>query len=108
MNKSKILFSILAILLGVFIFIYSGYDDSPGGQLLGLLIVIGSVVGLIKSRKKMLKYNMGKYKFVNLTIFIIFFGTALFEAFQKQNWIEVIIFLALGVLSLWADSKRKT
>jgi hypothetical protein len=51
---------------------------------------------------------MGKYKFVNLTVFIIFFGTALFEAFQKQNWIEVIIFLALGILSLWADSKRKT
>lgn len=51
---------------------------------------------------------MGKYKFVNLTVFIIFFGTALFETFQKQNWIEVIIFLALGVLSLWADSKRKT
>lgn len=51
---------------------------------------------------------MEKYKFVNLTVFIIFFGTALFEAFQKQNWIEVIIFLALGVLSLWADSKRKT
>mgnify|MGYP001615321573 FL=1 len=50
---------------------------------------------------------MGKYKFVNLTVFIIFFGTALFEAFQKQNWIEVIIFLALGVLSLWADAQRK-
>ena len=50
---------------------------------------------------------MGKYKFVNLTVFIIFFGTALFEAVQKQNWIEVMIFLALGVLSLWADSKRK-
>ncbi len=51
---------------------------------------------------------MGKYKFVNLTVFIIFFGTALFEAFRKQNWIEAIIYLALGVLSLWADSKRKT
>lgn len=51
---------------------------------------------------------MGKYKFVNLTVFIIFFGTALFGAFQRQNWIGVILFLALGVLSLWADSKRKT
>lgn len=49
---------------------------------------------------------MEKYKFVNLTVFIIFFGTALFTAFQKQNWIEVVIFSALGVLSLWADSKR--
>ena len=51
--------------------------------------------------------NMGKYKFINLTVFIIFFGTALFEAFQKRNWLEVALFLALGVLSLWADSRRK-
>ena len=51
---------------------------------------------------------MGKYKFINLTVFIIFFGTALFESFQKQNWIEVSLYLALGVLSLWADSQRKT
>ena len=49
---------------------------------------------------------MGKYKFVNLTVFIIFFGMALFEAFQKQHWIEVVFFLALGVLSLWADIKK--
>ncbi len=51
---------------------------------------------------------MEKYKFINLTVFIIFFGTALFQAFQKQNWIEVMLFLALGVLSLWADFQRKT
>lgn len=51
---------------------------------------------------------MQKYKFVNLTVFIIFFGTALFGAFQRQNWIEMILFLALGVLSLWADFQRKT
>lgn len=51
--------------------------------------------------------NMEKYKFTSLAIFIIFFGTALFNAFQKQNWIEVALFLVLGILSLWADSKRK-
>ena len=50
---------------------------------------------------------MGKYKFISLAVFIVFFGTALFEAFQKQHWIEVALFLALGVLSLWADTKRK-
>lgn len=49
---------------------------------------------------------MGKYKFVNLTVFIIFFGMALFEAFQNLRWIEAVVFLALGALSLWADSKR--
>jgi hypothetical protein len=51
---------------------------------------------------------MGKYKFINLTVFIIFFGSALFEAFHKQHWLEVTLFLSLGVLSLWADSRRKT
>ncbi len=51
---------------------------------------------------------MGKYKFINLTVFIIFFGATLFQAFQKQNWIEVVLFLTLGMLSLWADFQRKT
>lgn len=50
---------------------------------------------------------MEKYKFTSLTVFIIFFGMALFNAFQRRSWIEVAVFLALGVLSLWADSKRK-
>jgi hypothetical protein len=50
---------------------------------------------------------MGKYKFINLAVFTIFFGTALFEAFQKQDWMEAILFLTLGILSLWADSQRK-
>jgi hypothetical protein len=36
---------------------------------------------------------------------MIFFGIALIEAFQKQNWLEAILFLALGALSLWADKK---
>lgn len=49
---------------------------------------------------------MGTYKFVNLAVFILFFGMALFEAFQRQRWIEVALFLALGILSLWADAKR--
>ena len=48
----KIAFLILAILFGIFLFVYGGYDDSPGGQLLGLLVVIGGIVGVIKSRKK--------------------------------------------------------
>ena len=52
MKKSRILLSILAVLFGVFMFVYGGYDDSPGGQLLGLLLVIAGIVGLVKSRKK--------------------------------------------------------
>lgn len=33
-------------------FVYGGYDDSPGAQGLGLLIVIAGIVGIVKSRKK--------------------------------------------------------
>jgi hypothetical protein len=52
MNKSRVLYSSFAILFGVFMFVYGGFDDSPGAQLLGLLMVIAGIVGLIKSRKK--------------------------------------------------------
>lgn len=33
-------------------FVYGEFDDSPGGQLLGLIIAIIGIVGVIKSRKK--------------------------------------------------------
>ena len=49
---------------------------------------------------------MKKLKFANITVFILFFGIALIEAIQKQNWPEAILFLALGVLSLWADFRK--
>ncbi|MFA6254296.1 MAG: hypothetical protein WC640_03590 [Candidatus Paceibacterota bacterium] len=52
MNKSRITYSILGTLLGVFLFVYGGYDDSPGAQGLGLLMVIVVIVGTIKSKKK--------------------------------------------------------
>lgn len=42
----------------------------------------------------------------NITVFVLFFGVALIEAFQKQNWLEAGIFLALGVLAFWADFKK--
>jgi len=44
--------------------------------------------------------------FVNLTVFILFFGIALIEAIQRKNWLEASLFLALGVVSLWADFKK--
>lgn len=49
---------------------------------------------------------MKNLKFTNLAVFIIFFGIALIEALQKQNWLEATLFLALGVLSLWADVRK--
>ena len=52
MSKTKIIISILAILLGALLFVYGGYDDSPGGQMIGVVAVIGGIVGIIKIRKK--------------------------------------------------------
>jgi len=52
MNKTKIILFILLILFGAFMFVYGGYDDSPGAQLLGLIAVVGGIVGIIKNRKK--------------------------------------------------------
>ena len=52
MNKVRLLYSILAILIGAFFIVYGEYDDSPGGQLLGLAAVILGIVGVIRSKKK--------------------------------------------------------
>lgn len=49
---------------------------------------------------------MKKLEFSSVAVFIIFFGIALIEAFQKHNWLEAGLFLALGLLSLWADLRK--
>jgi hypothetical protein len=50
---------------------------------------------------------MKNFKLTNFAVFIIFFGIALIEAFQKNNWLEAALFLALGIMSLWADLRKK-
>ena len=52
MNKRRLILSILAIVVGAFFVVYGEYDDSPGGQLLGLLAIILGIVGVIMSKKK--------------------------------------------------------
>ncbi len=52
MNKSRVLYFVLAMLIGVLMFVYAEVDDSPGGQLIGVIAVIIGIVGLIKSKKK--------------------------------------------------------
>jgi hypothetical protein len=52
MNRRRILYSLLAVAFGTCIVVYGGYDDSPGGQLLGLVVVMLGIVGVIKSKKK--------------------------------------------------------
>ncbi len=48
----KILYFTFAILFGVFMFVYGGYDDSPGAQLIGLILFIIGLAGLIRNWKK--------------------------------------------------------
>ncbi len=52
MNITRLLYSILAITAGAFMIVYGEMDDSPGGQLLGLIAVIAGIVGVVKSRKR--------------------------------------------------------
>ena len=40
MNIRTLIFGIVGILLGGFLIVYGGYDDSPGAQLLGVITVI--------------------------------------------------------------------
>lgn len=52
MSISKVLLFVVAILFGIFMFVYGEYDDSPGGQLLGLILVIFGIGALIMGRRK--------------------------------------------------------
>jgi len=52
MNYIKLLLSVLAIAFGIFLVIYGGYDDSPGAQGLGLLIITSAVFYILINRKK--------------------------------------------------------
>ena len=52
MNKTKILVSVLTLLFGAFVFVYGGYDDSPGAQLIGFVVAITGIAGVIRNRKK--------------------------------------------------------
>lgn len=42
----------------------------------------------------------------SITIFILFFGIALLEAFEKHNWLEAGLFLLVGGVSFWADRRK--
>ena len=70
MNILWLILSILAILFGAFLFVYGEFDDSPGGQLLGLIVTIAGIVGGIKSKnKKFFIYSV--LVLVMLTVFFV-------------------------------------
>ena len=43
----------------------------------------------------------------NFTVFLLFFGVAVLEAFQTQNWIKAAFWLAIGIVFLVADNLTK-
>jgi hypothetical protein len=47
-----------------------------------------------------------KFTATNFTVFVLFFGIALIEALQKGNWLEAVLFLGVGIMSLWADWRK--
>jgi len=52
MNLIKTLYIVILIIFGIFMFVYGELDDSPGGQLLGLLAVVAGIIVVIKKQKK--------------------------------------------------------
>ncbi|MFA6547452.1 MAG: hypothetical protein WCT11_00725 [Candidatus Magasanikbacteria bacterium] len=53
--KNKLLFwvsKILAIMLGIFFIVFGEFDDSPGLQGIGLVLIIVIIVSIIRSKKK--------------------------------------------------------
>jgi len=43
----------------------------------------------------------------NTAIFALFFGIAAVQAVRTQNWIMVAFWLAIGLVFLWADLRKK-
>jgi hypothetical protein len=48
-----------------------------------------------------------KVKYSGLTVFILFFGIALIEAIRHQSWVAVALFVALGLMFVWSDSRNR-
>ncbi len=52
MTIRKILYFIFAVTLGVLMFVYAEIDDSPGGQLIGVVVAISGIVVLFRNKKQ--------------------------------------------------------
>jgi len=57
---------------------------------------------------EILYHEMKKIKpGTNFTIFILFFGIGMLEAFQTQNWLEAFFWVTIGIVFLAADTLKK-
>lgn len=52
MKTIKITCFVLLVMFGIFMFVYGGYDDSPGAQGLGFLLVITGITYIVKTIKR--------------------------------------------------------
>ena len=43
----------------------------------------------------------------NVTVFLLFFGIALLEAFRAGDWLQAALWCALGLVFLRADALRR-
>jgi len=42
----------------------------------------------------------------NFAVFVLFFGVAVVESVQTQDWLKVVFWIAIGLVFLWADLKK--
>ncbi len=49
---NKLIYSTLAILFGAFMFVFGEIDDSPGAQLLGVILFVAGILIAVKNRRK--------------------------------------------------------
>ena len=51
---------------------------------------------------------MKQYKIgAGFTIFVLFFGIALLEAFQDRNWFRIIFWMVMGIIFFLADNSTR-
>ena len=43
----------------------------------------------------------------NFAVFVLFFGVAMLDAIQTQNWLRVAFWVAIGLVFFWADAKEE-
>jgi hypothetical protein len=43
----------------------------------------------------------------NFTIFLLFFGMAMLEAIETNNWLKAAFWLIIGIVFLMADNLKK-
>jgi hypothetical protein len=43
----------------------------------------------------------------NITLFLLFFGISLLDAFSAREWLRAAFWLMIGLVFLWADMPKR-